>query len=276
MAVPRPLEAASLDNPRHRRAIRLLDLSVARSGGRYGLEERARLLMSLGHARAAERDLERLRLASPADRSELWLDLARAAVQSGEPDLARRALGRARRADPARRLDGLSPVPDGATAEFWMLRAAALDAAGRRAQARLSLAAALAAGPTDSQRHRVALLYQDMRLYPEAARLLEELSARFPGSAKYRSDRAMVSYLEGRPDEAVRRLRRALRVDPGLLPASLTLGAILTEQGRLREALAVYDAGLRSRVRGPDLPDYAALSAARRHLAGRLAAGREP
>jgi tetratricopeptide (TPR) repeat protein len=65
-----------------------------------------------------------------------------------------------------------------------------------------------------------------------------------PWDASLYSDKAISEYSKGAVDAAVADLRTANRLDPRFMPAYLTLGAVLTSQGRAREAVAAYDDAL--------------------------------
>jgi len=63
-----------------------------------------------------------------------------------------------------------------------------------------------------------------------------ELSSAIPGPAKEAFDRAATSSREGKPEEAITHLRRAVELFPGYLMALNDLGTLLLGQGKLDEA----------------------------------------
>jgi tetratricopeptide (TPR) repeat protein len=112
---------------------------------------------------------------------------------------------------------------------------------------------------------RRAILLQDLGEGNAAVSELAELLKKNPSSAKLWSDKGVAECLAGRPEAAAKDLERAIRLEPGYLPAYLTLGALLTEQGRADEARRLYDRALAAR--GGDAELRAALGQARERLA---------
>jgi len=153
------------------------------------------------------------------------------------------------------------------------VESAAIDAASGHASSALArLAEAEDLSPDESLRRRMALLYQDLKQYPRALRLLGPLAAAHPRDAAALSDLGLCEFLAGSVDDAVGHLRAAIRLDPGFLPASLTLAGIEAGRGRPREALAIYDAALAQPAAKRD-PSREALVNGRREAAAALASG---
>jgi tetratricopeptide (TPR) repeat protein len=142
------------------------------------------------------------------------------------PELAAPCRDNDRYAPTTPRIDA-PPDPRPALAGAAEARAAALTAAGRRAEALAALAEAWTLRPSARVRHHMAILYQELGELPSALGLLEQLSREEPGNAAYLADLGLCRYLAGRERSAISALKRALALDPRLKPASLTLSAIL-------------------------------------------------
>lgn len=127
-----------------------------------------------------------------------------------------------------------------------------------------------AAGPGLELRHRAALDRQRLQDYPAALALLEGLIRQEPGAARYWKDLGVSRYLSGDAVRAVQDLEQALALDPSLLSAALSLGAIHKKEGRPGQALAVYDRALRIKSRGAEAAQRPQLQAARDELARSL------
>lgn len=240
----------------------VIDVRLAREYADLGQGERAaRLVSSLLGRRAEEPSLR------------LWLDAAAAAA--GEPGLAGRCLRRAEDLKPGprqlRRMAGLyaelkdarrvstiyrallelSPDDAGLLIE----RAAHLGKAGAREQAEASLKRAIELSPGPEQLRRIALVYQEWGLFDRAIGILDPLTSVDPVAPLAFMDKGVCEYLGGSPDKAVESLEAAIRLDPGLLPAYLTLGTVHTSQGRRKEAVEVYDRALAGPPRSGDRAD---------------------
>lgn len=135
----------------------------------------------------------------------------------------------------------------------WLNQAKLAIAMGNRGLAFSSLrrAETLSLGALD--RHGIALIYQDMKEYAPALKILDQLIRERPADAKLLSDRGLCKYLSGAPEAGIEELRAALKLDPRLLPAYLTLGAIYTAKNRSGEALKLYDLALKEEAADPDL-----------------------
>ncbi|MBI3552096.1 MAG: tetratricopeptide repeat protein [Elusimicrobia bacterium] len=230
------------------------------AGGRRRL---ALLYESLKDYGRARRLFDELVKSAPAD-AALALDRASLAVQAGEREAALKALaavrlsrldlngrhrlallyqdvkeyGRARRL-----LDELAASSPG-DASLALDRAALAVAAGERGAALAALAGAEPSKLDLDGRHRLALLYQDVKEYAPALRLLEELARERPTDAGLAADLGLCKYLRGDADGAMADLRAAIKLDPRLWSAYLNLGSIHAARGRYDEALGVYDAAL--------------------------------
>jgi tetratricopeptide (TPR) repeat protein len=196
-------------------------------------------------------------------RREPWIDDARAAVQAGDRPAARKILDDAEpgTSDAGRRRIAdfdlqLGDAPRAVTILKRLLETSPADPAlaidlalaalrtGDRTLARNSLTAAEALAPGDDERHRAALAWQELKEYGRAAAILDGLVLRHPRKAAYFSDRGLCRYLGGARAAAIADLKRALRLDPGLMPAYLTLGSVYVQEKRDDDAVALYDKAL--------------------------------
>lgn len=130
----------------------------------------------------------------------------------------------------ARRLATLALEAGGAPARLWYQRGIVELMAGDRSEAERCWRAALEAGEP----------------HEEAASALSSLQAapaahRFPRHAALMIETGRALAGEGRLEEALGPLRRAVELDPSSLAAAADLGRILSELGRDEAALAVYD-----------------------------------
>jgi lipopolysaccharide biosynthesis regulator YciM len=99
-------------------------------------------------------------------------------------------------------------------------------------------------------RHREALralaaLLAEVREFPRAIameRRLARVEGRdaAPGEAKLRVEMARAAWAEGRSEEALRAVKKALRKDAGSVDAWIVLGELEAERGRTRAALAAW------------------------------------
>lgn len=101
-------------------------------------------------------------------------------------------------------------------------------------------------------RAEAARLYQKLGLPRRCAEILDELSALIADDAVLRLDAAVCSELSGESGAALRHAEQAVRLDPRLLSASLTLGVLLERRGRLKAALEEYERALRQAPQGLD------------------------
>jgi tetratricopeptide (TPR) repeat protein len=260
---------------------------LARAGYKHFVDDALRLPLSKPdrHALAAlakrERPGEDAALWDPApdvpkmpERPEAWLDRAQAAAKAGDRRQAFAALERAQALSP-----GVESLPREAATwaevreykkalsaadslvklapkdpDAWLLRADIGLQAGSREFALASLDRAAALSSDAPRRRRIALLYQENKSYAPALEILSLLTQASPADAGLKKDLGICQYGAGRLDEAQSSLREAIRLDPGLLDAYLSLGSILEGQGRRADARAVYDQALARPVRRPDEP----------------------
>jgi len=198
------------------------------------------------------------------ERPEAWLDAAQAALKDGRRAEALAALSRAQALGPsveslpreaalwakikelpralaaAASLVGLSPKDPDA----WLLQAEIALQAGRPELAAASLDRARSLSPDAPRRRRIALLYQQNGAYAPALEMLAALAQAAPGEAGLQNDLGVCQYGAGRLADSEKSFREAIRLDPGLLEAYLSLGAVLEGQGRGGQARALYDQAL--------------------------------
>lgn len=195
------------------------DLSLTRAAAAVQAGDRATALTLLAEARALHPDAaSRRRIAS------LYAELkdfppARALLD----ELIVGAPG-----DPALRVD----------------RAALAAASGDRASALAFLTDARKLRPGPDDLRRMAYLHQELKDYVPGLSLFDALIKEQPKDAALRADRGLCRYLNGQAHDALADLQAAIDLDPGLWPASATLGAIYDAQSRHDQALDVYEAAL--------------------------------
>jgi len=145
-------------------------------------------------------------------RSRAYAELARSAVE---------------------RLASLPP-----SAERHELLAAALQRAGRRAEAVAEWREASRVSPADRRiRGELARSLRLNRQYDEAAPLLEELTRLDPSRAEWQFELGDCLVNQGRPEQALERLSRACELQPGLLEAQALLGQVLLQSGDAEAAV---------------------------------------
>lgn len=224
--------------------------------------------------------LDRLLIDAPQD-CGLRLDRALAAARTGDRETALRLLAEAadRRPGPDEihrmaflhsdlqdygpaqvlldRLMKASP----ADASLRVDRAAVAAAAGERETALSALAEARALSPGLETRHRIALLYWDLKDEQRGRDLMDELLQGSPQDARALMGRAALAARAGAPETALRRLAEALRLNPSfderrLIAAQYQeLGAFEPARGLLAGLIAAAPRDPRLRV------DRAALAA---------------
>jgi len=86
---------------------------------------------------------------------------------------------------------------------------------------------------------------QERKDYWQALRLLDRLVRSEPSDAKLRNDRGVVYALLGRRREARADFAAALRLEPALASAYLSLGSLVTGRDGPRQAARLYEAALR-------------------------------
>lgn len=124
----------------------------------------------------------------------------------------------------------------------WLEQAAIFILADRSDEARgaLAQAASQAFGPQAEDFHKIALAFQSAGDIRHAVSLLEMLTRLRPLEAAYWSDLGLCRHLDGDWQGAVEDLKTALRLEPWYWPASLTLGAVYSAQGKDPLAQKVY------------------------------------
>lgn len=142
--------------------------------------------------------------------------------------------------------------------------------AGKRAETLALLAEAARLKPDAELRHQMALLHQRFQEYAAAVRLLGELARADDADARILNDLGLCQYLNGAIPASIETLERALRRNPQLAEAYLTLGAIYMAQKRAEQALTVFDSALAAKA-GKDSPLEETIIASRREA---LAASR--
>jgi len=139
--------------------------------------------------------------------------------------------------------------PDGALA-VQTAKILLRNSQAKAAQAELDRAMELELDPEDAG--QAALLYQELKRYGKALSILDKLARTQPTQARWLSDRGVVQALMGRPALAHKDFEAALALDPGLLPAYLSLGSIEAAAGRPDLAMAIYKRGLEQPARTTD------------------------
>ncbi len=210
---------------------------------------------------------------------QLRLDLALFAADAGDRKTALKALAAARQRHPdcddRRRMASLyqrlqeygqaqslidelileSPLDPGLRLERATLSAQAVEHSiallidraaravkdGKRQAALKFLAEARTKNPGPTDRHRMALLYQEMKDYASALALLAPLAREKTADASLLADFGLCKFLAGRADDAIADLLEAIKRDPAWLPAYLTLGWIYDGQKRFDEELRLYN-----------------------------------
>ena len=118
---------------------------------------------------------------------------------------------------------------------------------GREAAAQAAFAKAAALDLDFEELRASALRLQDSKDYPTALAVLSLLGRRRPQDGRLLKDLGVCEYFAGRPELAERHFREAIAVEPGLLSAALSLGAIYEGAGKFKEALEVYQKALEPR-----------------------------
>jgi tetratricopeptide (TPR) repeat protein len=111
--------------------------------------------------------------------------------------------------------------------------------AGRLAEARAAWSEILRASPDDPQAlHMVGYILTRMGERDEGLRLMDASIERAPRAAPFLNNRAQVLAEDGRVDDAIGDLRRAVQLDAGFTAAYVHLAILLRRAQRLDEALA--------------------------------------
>ncbi len=133
--------------------------------------------------------------------------------------------------------------------DLWLDLAAAASARGERALAREALARAESLSPDRQRAERLARLCQDSQDYDSTLRVLGGLVRDFPFDPRYWNDRAVARLLLKDEAGALGDLEEAIRLDPNLLSAYLTMGGVQAARGRKDLALKTYQKALRCPVK---------------------------
>jgi tetratricopeptide (TPR) repeat protein len=96
------------------------------------------------------------------------------------------------------------------------------------------------------QRLILAAQFQRLGDYSKAIEILDNLDRQYPGNVEIVYSRGVCHYLKGSKPLAIQDFVRAIEIDAGYLQAYLSLAAVYGEQRRYREALALYDRGIKS------------------------------
>lgn len=109
---------------------------------------------------------------------------------------------------------------------------------GERLEAVVEWRRALALAPADHRlQGRLAESLYRARIYPEAEQRLARLTAAEPENSEWQYLLGSVLLDEELPEEALAPLEKAVRLQPGLLPAENSLGRAYLNTGRAREAI---------------------------------------
>lgn len=127
----------------------------------------------------------------------------------------------------------------------WVDRAGYAAEKGDRLLSEESLARAEELGPSVREWRRVALLHQKWKNYSRAIEILGPLTKNKETAAAAFRDRGICEYLNGSADRAIDDLRLALRREPGMLSAALTLGVLYSSRDEFDREAEVYAKALR-------------------------------
>ncbi|MFC1679758.1 tetratricopeptide repeat protein, partial [Elusimicrobiota bacterium] len=253
-------------------AARAVKRAVALGPGGEDLWRAAGVYRGLGAYDEAAVLLEGLTRRSPG-KAGLWVDLAESRLRSGERDAAERSLERAAGLSPGEEESRRLALLYGELGRFgraeemfagllrkrprdaglMIERASALFGSGDKDGGARLLGKALSSKPTARERHRAALAYQRMGEYRRAIAILEPLTRGGALAAEALKDKGICEHLRGSSERGVADLEAALRLEPGLLSAYLTLGAVHVSQGKEDEARKVYERGLAAAPREDEI-----------------------
>lgn len=278
------IEAADVAAQAGERARALKQLAEAEAlGPNAGERQRMALLyQELKEYREARRLFAGLLRAAPRDH-RLRIEAAAAAAQAGERGEALKLLAGAAALGPdaeARRRMALLyrelkeygaagslfaelMKGDRGNARLRVEAATVAADAGKRAETLALLAEAASLKPDAELRHQMALLHQRFQEYAAAVSLLGELARADDADARILNDLGVCQYLNGALPASIETLERALRRDPRLAEAYLTLGSVYMAQKRVDQALMVYDSALAAKA-GKDSPLEEQIHAGRR------------
>jgi tetratricopeptide (TPR) repeat protein len=160
-------------------------------------------------------------------------------------------------------------LPENAAAASLLLsRAESAADAGRGDEALSVLGEAERLKPGGYQREDIARLYQRLDRPARCADLFEALCVEFARDGRLRNDAAVCDALAGRSSRALTQAEAAVRLDPRLLPAYLTLGSLRLGAKDKKGALRVYETALALAPEGLDPDLRVTISEERRRLRG--------
>ena len=107
--------------------------------------------------------------------------------------------------------------------------------------------------PSPQTYRETLLLLDNLHQYGDLAATLEEMIAKFPNEKNARQLVMLASYYRraDKPNDAVRAAREALKLDPNDLDAQTQLAVVLSQTGKLPEALELLEAAVK---RDPNNP----------------------
>lgn len=225
--LPPFLRALLIDSTKAADARALCEESLRRDPGFYPAARRLSALIIASGAAAGELPkLEQLAalLPTPAERFDA---LARAELAGGQPQKA---------ADAA--AQGLLAAPD--QEGFVILRARALESLGDWYQSLWILDALLKISPdvVEAIALKARLLNDDEKNAPEALRVLDDAEARFPNEPSLPALQGRILLDQGRTDDGVAALKRALGIDPARIDALSLLLRQAVADGQWNDAEA--------------------------------------
>ncbi|MFI5351292.1 MAG: tetratricopeptide repeat protein, partial [Elusimicrobiota bacterium] len=160
-------------------------------------------------------------------------------------------------------------LPESAAAVEGLLnQAQSAEKAGQAGEALSFLEAAERLRPGDYQRADIARRYERFGRAARCADLFESLCVEFPRDAALRNDAAVCDALAGRTSRAMVQAQAAVELQPRLLPAYLTWGALRLAGGDRRGARRLYETALALPPDGLDPALRTEISAERNRLLG--------
>lgn len=128
--------------------------------------------------------------------------------------------------------------------DLWIDKGHHAARAGRRRTAGAALARARSLGASSEQLLRVAVGYQQLKDYVRAIEILGPLTRDPVWAARALRDQGVCEFLRGEVDAAAVDLGEAVRRDPGLLSAYLSLASVYSVMGRRAEEIGILERGL--------------------------------
>ena len=153
---------------------------------------------------------------------------------------------------------------------IWLQLARVAVAEGKRSEAAEALARVGLPGSPALERHQAALLYQELKDYRSALRILRGFAAENPARADVLADLGVCEFLAGEEEQATADLTRAIELDRDLLSAYLSLAYIHAARNRFGEAESVYDRALARPARAANGSEREMILKCRRELAARV------